>query len=82
MNLGQSMDGLVLAPRPFLPWIRRHLRLAAAGRGARTSPECLGFGVIVSLRERDWTNILQNQQGDAKDFPHQLLLGFLHSSEE
>lgn len=41
-----------------------------------------GFGVVVSLGERDWTNILQEKEGDAKDFPHQLLLGFLHNLEE
>lgn len=29
----------------------------------------IGFGVVVSLRERDWTNILQEEEGDAKDFP-------------
>lgn len=42
----------------------------------------LGFGVVVSLGERDWTNILQEEEGDAKDFPHQLLLGFLLKLEE
>lgn len=41
----------------------------------------IGFGVVVSLGERDWTNSLQEEEeeeeeeGDAKDFPHQLLLG-------
>lgn len=42
----------------------------------------IGFGVVVSLRERDWTNILQEEEGDAKDFPHQLLSGFLLKLEQ
>lgn len=43
----------------------------------------IGFGVVVSLGERDWTNILQEEEeGDAKDFPHQLLLGFLLKLEQ
>lgn len=41
-----------------------------------------GFGVVVSLGERDWTNILQEEEGDAKDFPLQLLLGVLHNLGE
>lgn len=40
-----------------------------------------GFGVVVSLGERDWTNI-QEEEGDAKDFPLQLLLGVLHNLRE
>lgn len=36
-----------------------------------------GFGVVVSLGERDWTNILQEEEADTKDFSHQLFLGFL-----
>lgn len=28
----------------------------------------IGFGVVVSLPERDWTHILQEEEGDAKDF--------------
>lgn len=47
--------------------------------GREDSPECLGFGVVVSLGERDWISILQEQGSDAKDFPHQSLLGFLHN---
>lgn len=35
----------------------------------------IGFGVVVSLRERDWTNSLREEEGDAKDFP--AFLGFL-----
>lgn len=36
-------------PFPALD-LRRHLRLAAAGRGARTSPECLGEGELPTSR--------------------------------
>lgn len=61
---------------------RRHFCLAAPWQGVRTSPEGLGFGVVVSLGERDWTDILQEEEGDAKDFLHQLFLGFLHNLQE
>lgn len=38
-----------------------------------------GFGVVVSLGARDWTTILQEEEGDAKDFPLGLLLGVLRN---
>lgn len=40
----------------------------------------IGFGVVVSLRERDWTNSLREEEGDAKDFP--AFLGFLRKLEQ